>query len=512
MTVKAPTFDDLREHGASLRLKMSDAELTDCMGLLEPNLDVYRSVDAMPDEVLAPRYPRDAGYTPAIEVNPLNAWAVKVEIRGAPAGPLAGRTVVLKDNICLAGVQMLNGTRALEGFRPQSDATIVTRILDAGATIVGKAHCEYLCGSGGSHTSASGPVRNPHKPSHMAGGSSSGCAVLVANGEADFAIGGDQGGSIRVPASFSGAVGMKPTHGLVPYTGIATVDPMLDHAGPMTANVADNALMLSVIAGADGLDPRQYAPAVGDYLAQLDAGVAGMRIGVVGEGFGLPSSEPDVDAIVRGAARDLASLGAVVEDVSIPMHDIGRAIWLPITIEGALRTLCHGGNGRPSGAKGFYPVDLLEAFAERSRVFEEMPINLKMMLLLAEHMHTRYDGRFYVKAHNILRRVVAAYNDILSRYDVLVMPTTPMKATPIPASDAPAALVVQRAYEPLINTGVFDVTGHPSLSLPCGVSDGLPVGFMITGRYFDEAKIYRVARALEAHLALDLRPTTVKAS
>ena len=143
---------------------------------------------------------------------------VKTTVHGAAKGKLKGKTVVLKDNVMLAGVQMMNGASTLEGYIPNIDATITNRILDEGATIVGKAHCEYFCLSGGSHTNAKGPVINPHKKGYSAGGSSSGSAALLAAGEVDMAIGGDQGGSIRMPASYCGVYGMKPTHGLVPYT------------------------------------------------------------------------------------------------------------------------------------------------------------------------------------------------------------------------------------------------------------------------------------------------------
>src|SRR5437660_2419057 len=176
---------------------------------------------------------------------------------------------------------MMNGASTLEGYVPNVDATVAIRILDAGGTIVGKSHCEYFCLSGGSHTNATGPVHNPHKRGYSAGGSSSGSAVLVAKGEVDMAIGGDQGGSIRIPSSFCGIYGMKPTHGLVPYTGIMPIELTLDHAGPMTATVADNALLLEVLAGADGLDPRQYAPRTAPYTEAPGRGVDGLRIGLL---------------------------------------------------------------------------------------------------------------------------------------------------------------------------------------------------------------------------------------
>ena len=179
---------------------------------------------------------------------------MKTAIKGKPGGKLAGRRVALKDNICLAGVPMMVGAGFLDGSVPDLDATIVTRILDAGGEIAGKAVCEYYCVSGGSHTSSTGPVQNPRKHGHTTGGSSSGSAALVAAGEVPMAIGGDQAGSIRIPASYCGIVGMKPTFGLVPYSGIGPLEITIDTAGPMTANVADNALLLEVIAGPDGLD------------------------------------------------------------------------------------------------------------------------------------------------------------------------------------------------------------------------------------------------------------------
>ena len=184
---------------------------------------------------------------------------MKTSIKGRPGGKLAGRRIALKDNVCLAGVPMMIGADILEGYVPDVDATIVERILDAGGEIAGKAVCEYYCVSGGSHTSATGPVQNPRKPGYSAGGSSSGSAALVAAGDVDMAIGGDQAGSIRIPASHCGIVGLKPTYGLVPYTGIAPLEITLDTCGPMTADVRDNALLLEVIAGPDGIDSRQCA-------------------------------------------------------------------------------------------------------------------------------------------------------------------------------------------------------------------------------------------------------------
>ena len=249
MTVKRPSLDQLREVAEELGMHMSDADLRSFDALMQGNYAAYDAVDAMADYVPPVKYPRTPGYRPEGEENKHNAWYVKTTIKGAARGKLAGKTIAVKDNICVAGVPMMNGASTLEGYVPNTDATVVTRILDAGGTILGKAHCEYFCFSGGSHTGAAGPVHNPHKMGYSAGGSSSGSAVVVATGEVDMALGGDQGGSIRIPSAFSGTYGMKGTHGLVPYTGIMPIEVTLDHTGPMTSNVHDNALLLEVIAG-----------------------------------------------------------------------------------------------------------------------------------------------------------------------------------------------------------------------------------------------------------------------
>src|ERR1700754_556775 len=189
MAVRRPTPAQLGEIASSFGMHLSEAELTSYLQLLQPNFDAYDLIDAMPDYVPRVTYPRTPGYRPTGEENRYNAWYVKTEVKGAAAGKLAGKTVALKDNVCLAGVPMMNGASTLEGYVPDVDATIVTRLLDAGATILGKVHCEYFCFSGGSHTSSYGPVHNPMKHGYSAGGSSSGSAAVVGTGEVDMSIG-----------------------------------------------------------------------------------------------------------------------------------------------------------------------------------------------------------------------------------------------------------------------------------------------------------------------------------
>ncbi len=364
---------------------------------------------------------------------------MKTTIKGAARSKLAGKTIAVKDNICAAGVPMMNGASTLEGYVPNTDATVVTRILDAGGTILGKVHCEYFCFSGGSHTGAAGPVHNPHKMGYSAGGSSSGSAVVVATGEVDMALGGDQGGSIRIPSAFSGTYGMKGTHGLVPYTGIMPIEVTLDHTGPMTSNVHDNALLLEVIAGADGLDPRQYAPKTHPYTKALDKGVKDLRIGVVNEGFEHANSEKDVDAKVKAGAELFRKLGATVEEISVPMHAAGTAIWLPIAAEGATEFMMKG-NAMGTNWRGLYTTTLLNAHSAWRHRADELSDSLKITMLLGQYFTKHYRGHFYAKAQNLSRKLrPPPLTAALDKHDLLLMPALPMKATPLPPPDAPRA-------------------------------------------------------------------------
>ena len=438
MTAQRPTHAQLKDIVAELGMHMSDARIQEFLDVMQGTLAAYDVVDALPDYLPPVLYPRTAGHRPSPEQNPLNAWYVKTEVRGAPRGPLHGRTVALKDNVCLAGVPMMNGASTLKGYTPDVDATVVTRLLDAGATIVGKAHCEYFCLSGGSHTNATGPVENPHRRGYSAGGSSSGSGALVGGGFVDMAIGGDQGGSIRIPASYCGCYGMKPTHGLVPYTGVMPIETTIDHTGPMTQSVLDNAVMLHAIAGADGLDPRQYHPQVDDYVGAVGRGAGGMRIGVVKEGFGHPVSEADVDTRVRAGAETFKRLGATVDEVSIPAHLQGPAIWTPIALEGLTNQMMHG-NGMGTGWEGMYTTSLLDFHAHwRSRA-DELSDTLKISMFIGQYYLKHHRGHYYAKAQNLARQLREEYDRVLGAYDLLLMPTLPMKATPLPPRDASLA-------------------------------------------------------------------------
>ncbi|TCJ18904.1 amidase [Rubrobacter taiwanensis] len=507
MAAKRPTIGQLRDIAHEYNLRLEDADLESYRDLMGGVLASYARLDELAEPAPEVKYPRSGGYRPGPDENALGAWYWKCSVKGAQSGPLSGKRVAVKDNVCVAGVPMMNGSSVLEGYVPETDATIVTRILDAGGEIAGKAVCEHLCFSGGSHTSDTGPVLNPHDPSRSAGGSSSGSAALVAAGEVDMAIGGDQGGSIRIPSSWCGAYGLKPTRGLVPYTGIFPIELTLDHTGPIAATVEDVALLLAAIAGEDGLDPRQRDVQVGDYTGALEGGAEGLRVGVVPEGFGWPGvSEEDVDRMVREAVRKFGEIGAKVGEVSIPMHRDGIHIWNAIAVEGATALMVRG-NSMGTNWTGHYTTSLLDAYA-RGRITRggDLSDTVKLVVLLGQYMQDAYHGRYYAKAQNLARRLTAAYDEALSEVDLLAMPTLPMKATPIPPPDAPREEVVARALEMIPNTAPFDVSGHPAMNVPCGLSDGLPVGLMLVGRRWEEATVLRAARAFEQASGYTVRP------
>lgn len=498
MSTHVPTAADIKTLADAQGLAVSEAEAADYAELITgalPAYDVAARIAAT-QNLLAPEGDR-SHRVPEPAENQDNAWYVKTSIRTRETGPLAGKTVALKDSILLAGVPFMNGSNVYEGFVPDVDATVVRRILDAGGEIAGKVHCEYLCMSGSSHTSWNGPVENAWRAGYAAGGSSSGSATVVARGEVDMALGADQAGSIRMPASFSGVYGLKPTYGLVPYTGIATLETTIDHVGPMTATVTDNALLLEAIAGDDGIDPRQRVQVPTSYLDGIDSGIAGLRIGVLREGFGTAMAEADVDAYVRQAVATLVGLGATAEEVSIPMHEDAVAIWSPVGTEGLAETVLVG-NGFGFSRMDYYPTSFMTWTRDHADRLAEAPPNVKLYLLTSLYARQQYGMVGYANGVNASRVLRRQYDDALQRFDLLVMPTTPHKARPHPASGVENVKEsIASSQSMMANTAAFDITHHPALNVPVGFSDGLPVGMMLVARHFEEATIYRAAYAYE---------------
>ena len=496
MAVSRPSESQVLEIARTFGFNIGMEEARRYRAMMEGTLAVYDAVDAMTDNLPAVRHPRGPVRKSDPESDPFNAWARRVTVRGEETGPLSGKRIVVKDSVCLAGVPMSVGTLFLGDFAPVVDATAVTRVLDRGGDIIGKAQCEYLCHSGGSHTSLPLPVLNPNNTAYSAGGSSSGAAALIAAGEADMALGADQGGSIRIPAAWCGIVGMKPTYGLVPYTGVLEMEVTIDHLGPMSATVADNALLLEAIAGYDGIDPRQGNARGEDYCDRMRSGVDGLCIGLVREGFGRPESEPEVDGCVRDAAARFTALGAEVTEISIPVHAIGRDIWTPTLVEGAMDLMMRG-NGDTTNHGGLHMPGVTEAMSRWRDNPDECSIALKVLMLTAEHIARTHQTHFYGKSQNLIRRMRSLYDDAFEHCDLLLMPTTPQLPTLLPAPAASEEDVFGVTHSMNGNTSPFCGTGHPALSLPCGRVGDLPVGLMLVGRHWEEGEIYRAAYAFE---------------
>ena len=412
-------------------------------------------------------------------------------------GPARGAVVGVKDNVCVAGVPMLNGSPIMEGYVPREDATVVTRLLDAGAHIVGKTAVPAFCFDGGGLTGYPDPQpTNPHDPAFLCGSSSNGSAAVLVTGQADLALGGDQGGSIRLPSSWSGCCGHKPTHGLVPYTGIFPIELTLDHIGPMAMTVADCALMLEAIAGEDGLDPRQIGVVTQPYTQALEAGADGLRIGVLREGFEIPDvSEAGRRRGGPGAADALAGAGAEVDEVSVPMHRDGLAIWNAIAIEGATDLMVRG-DAFGTNHKGHYTTDLVDFYGRARRARgHDYSVTIKLTVLLGAYLSERYNHHYYAKAQNLGRRLRDRYAEALERFDVLVMPTTAMKARRIPltppsptSSPLPSATCITRHRSTSRATRPQRAVRHVGR---------LPVGMMLVGRHFDDATVLRAGHAYE---------------
>ncbi|GAB3929766.1 amidase [Microlunatus endophyticus] len=454
--------------------------------------------------VIPPRYPgnRDAGYRPSAEEDPYGAWMWKCSIPGAADGLLTGKTVSYKDHIAVAGLPLTFGAYAMEGHIADYDATVVSRALEQGAEIIGKNVMNGLAGGfgfGGGFGDYGRP-KNPHNPDHLTGGSSSGSAAALAAGEVDISYGGDQGGSIRMPASWSGIVGLKPTFGLVSHFGITFgSDQSIDYTGPMARTVADCAIALEAVAGYDGLDPRQTkeVPDHYDATSRLDEGVEGLRVGIMTEGFA--HATPDVSESVHAAADVLAGLGAKLSEVSVPEHQTVSLAQKALGAEGALAIRGTGIFG--AFARTFYPEDTITAITRLWQHHNDQLDPRGVLTLLAGAYSRRYfSGRLYARAQNVRPFFIGAYDRALADVDVLIMPTTPMQAPKYePIQDRLEALefALTRSANSHSsqNTQPFDFTGHPALSIPGEKKNGLPVGVQLVGPRFGDDLLLRVGQA-----------------
>jgi amidase len=503
MTIQRPTRAELRELAEQANIPLTEAELDDYRQLVDGVLAQLEQVQALPkptSEAEPEHGERTGGYRPNADEDTLNVWIRKCEVAGAESGPLAERTVGLKDNVCLAGVELTCGSHMLEGYVPDVDATVVRRLLAAGATIAGKTNMESFSFSSLSTISDFGPVQNPAAPRYIAGGSSSGSAAAVAAGETDLAIGTDQGGSVRMPASICGVVGIKPTYGLVPFTGIFPIENTVDHVGPIAGTVQEVAEALDVLAGRDELDARQPADLEPEsYAAGLKSEAVDLDIVVLTEGFEQDTADEAVSAVAREAVADLNDQGASTIEVSVPPHRHGPELWTAIGGYGGHRVLQQG--GVVTGSDGWYNTGLMQVFDKfaRSGAGRDYPPTVKTTILAQSYLQRQYRPKLYGKAQNLVRQLRQRYDEILNDADVIAMPTVPVAPFEIDDEQSRIDRIVDSGLDPLgANTCPFNMTHHPAVTVPCGEADGLPVGLMLVGDHFDDATVLRAAASVEA--------------
>lgn len=483
----------LQAAAAALGLSLNDKELRDLPALVQGLLDGIADLPAL--EFATP--PARDWRKPRPEEDPLNAFTVLTDIGERSDGPLAGARVAIKDSVAVAGVPMGDGTSLLNGYTPEFDAEVVRRLLAAGARIIGKSNTECFCASGASFTGANGPVLNPWDNARSAGGSSSGSAAAVATGMADLALGGDQGGSIRIPAALCGIVGLKPTYGRLSYSGAASVDGSLDHLGPMARKARDAARMLAVMAGHDPADPRSdVGLPVQDWVAACDLPVQGLRVGLVTEGFMPERAEAEVADCARFALGRLATAGAKVDELSVPGHAKAIATWMPVILYGTLAGMWAdgGGAGLTRDAMGSM-VRHLTGWPARANELSDV---LRVILLAGECARRQYGFEPYTRAQSLGRALSQDYDRALAGGDVLAMPTVPGVAGLLPGPGATTAERWEAAVATTGNTSAFNLTGHPAITVNCGFVSGLPVGLMFVARKGDEASLFRAASAVEA--------------
>ncbi|XP_057303712.1 amidase-like [Hydractinia symbiolongicarpus] len=499
--VTLPSIDDLKKLNERHNLGCNEDELKEYQSIMKNTVAAYNFIDDQEIPSYVSKYGGNREYLrPEGDENKYNAWYVKCNIEGATSGKLAGKKVAIKDNIAVANIPMMNGSKVVEGYIPEYDATIVQRILKAGGTICGKTTCEDLCMSGASYMTTYGPVHNPCNVEYSAGGSSSGSAVVVAIGDSDMAIGGDQGGSVRVPCSNCGIVGLKPTHGLVPYTGAAPYIPCLDHLGPMATTVSECALLLEVIAGYDnGFDYRQRPFEVPEYSKLIFPHVKPSRklnIGILQEGVDLcDENVQKVFDISLGLLKKCEHLK--VEYTNLSKHSIAEHLSAAMCGSGTYSCMFDG-FGFGTAVSGMQSHTMVEKFRlglqEHSK---EMPEVGKVYMLLGSYLHEKYGPYHFAKSSTLTAHLSLEYTTLLKEHDVLVMPTATKTACKLPKEDDSITLKITNALNMMANTEIFNITGHPALSLNCGYDGDLPVGLMIVGKHFDDVGVLNAASIFE---------------
>jgi aspartyl-tRNA(Asn)/glutamyl-tRNA(Gln) amidotransferase subunit A len=412
-------------------------------------------------------------------------------IREGTAGPLTGIPVAVKDVLCVRGVETTAGSQILRGFKPPYTATAVGRLFDAGAVMLGVTNCDEFAMGSSTENSGYFPTRNPWDLQRVPGGSSGGSAAAVASGEAIIALGTDTGGSIRQPAALCGVVGMKPTYGRVSRYGLIAFASSLDQIGPFARSVDDAAITLSLMGGLDPLDSTSSDRSPLEVLNNYDRGVKGMRIGVPREYYDVQGIEPGVKAAIDAALFILGKEGAEIVDVSLPHTDYGLAAYYIIA-----PAECSSNLARFDGVKyGLSELDapnITEEYMEVRRKGFGTEVRRRVMLGTYALSSGYYDA-YYLKAQKVRTLIKRDFDGAFEKCDAIVSATSPTVAFPIGS----------KTQDPLsmylcdVLTLGGNLAGLPGISVPCGTSEGLPVGLQILAPQWGENVALRVARAYE---------------
>ncbi len=417
--------------------------------------------------------------------------------KGETLGKFGGIPIAIKDNICTDGIKTSCASKMLYDFVPPYDATVIKKLKEQDAIIIGKTNLDEFAMGSSTENSAFKATKNPWDLERVPGGSSGGSAAVVSSGMAPVSLGSDTGGSIRQPAAFCGVVGIKPTYGLVSRFGLIAFGSSLDQIGPFARNVEDCALTLEVIQGMDSLDSTSFRGQYKeDYLSTLKDGVKGMKIGVPKEFFqsGLDSEIADS---IRKAIETFKALGAEVSEMSLPVTEEGLSAYYVISSAEASSNLA-----RFDGIRyGYRPEEFggVDELMEKTRT-EAFGKEVKRRIMLGTYvLSSGYYDAYYTRAQKLRRMIKGQFKDAFKKYDLILSPTSPVLPFKVgEKSSNPLEMYLADIYT--ININLAEL---PGLSMPCGFSkSGLPIGLQILGPHFGEEKIFKAAYALEQELAL----------
>ena len=443
--------------------------------------------------------PKIDGYLTLCEEDALHQ-AKKIDekvSKGETLGKLAGIPIAIKDNICTDGIKTTCASKMLQDFIPPYDATVVKNLKAEDAIIIGKTNMDEFAMGSSTENSSFKNTKNPWATDRVPGGSSGGSAAVVGSGMAPISLGSDTGGSIRQPAAFCGVVGLKPTYGLVSRFGLIAFGSSLDQIGPFGKTVKDTALTLEVIQGEDKLDSTSVKQKfTEDYLSTIENGIKGMRIAVPAEFF-KPGLDEEIATSIKESIEKFKALGAIVEEISLPITEEGLSAYYIISSAEASSNLA-----RFDGIRyGYRTEDFanLDELIEKTRS-EAFGEEVKRRIMLGTYaLSSGYYDAYYNRAQKLRKRIKEEFNAVFKKYDIILSPTSPVLPFKIgEKSKDPVEMYLADIYTININ-----LAGIPALSMPCGFSkSGLPIGLQIIGAHYCEEKILRAAYSLEQELKL----------